>query len=198
MYATNRAEHLAIVCTVALVLTTSATVNAGRVEGPATSTMGSAPTMVGIYFDTAATQTVKVCNGGADEYYTAYIFIVNATHKAGGAGYKLLLDPRMQLVSATYPPGVRQGAPLAGIEVGFTACYPIGTPVLVSTLTLWTGNNLIENAEMRIDPYPPTGAVEFADCNGVIYNVDGGSAFLTIPISTEAMTWAAIKALYGS
>lgn len=198
MQGTDMTRHILIVCTVALVLTTAASASAGSAQGFRTSAVVSLPTMVGIYFDTEATQTVKVCNGGADEFYTAYIFIMNAPRRPGGAAYQLALDPRIQLIGATYPPGVHLGNPLVGIQVGFTDCFLIGTPTLVSTLTLWAGNSLVDNAEIRIDPYPPAGAVEFADCDGVIDFVAGGSAFLTIPISAEAMTWSTIKALYGS
>jgi len=154
---------------------------------------------IGIYFDTAATQTQGTFNGGFDTYHTAYIFAVDTEKLVGGAAFKLTMDARISLLSATFPAGVQIGTLLEGIQIGFTDCAPgfYGTPVLCSTLTLWTGANLLADAELRIDPYPLAGVIQLADCDGIITNVAGGTATLTIPVGAESDTWGQVKALYG-
>lgn len=155
---------------------------------------------VGIFFDTAATTTYGTFNGGYDEYHTAYIMAVNTEATVGGAAYKLNLDPRISLLAHTYPAGLQIGDPLTGIQVGFTDCFVgyFGVPVLVSTLTLWTGANLLNEAELSITAYPPAGAVQISDCEGNLRSVDGGTAYLTIPVATENQSWGQIKNLYGN
>ncbi|MHB8079123.1 MAG: hypothetical protein ACYDIE_07700 [Candidatus Krumholzibacteriia bacterium] len=155
---------------------------------------------VGIFFDTAATITQGVFNGGYDQYQTAYIIVTNAEATVGGAAYKLELDSRITLLAHTYPAGIQIGEPLTGVQVGFTDCYIgyYGVPVLVSTLTLWTGNQLLTDAQLHIAAYPPAGTIQLSDCEGNLRNVEGGTAYLTIPVAAENQSWSKIKTLYGN
>lgn len=155
---------------------------------------------VGIFFDEAATTNYGTFNGGMDQFHTAYIMAVNTESTVGGAAYKLELDPHITLLADTYPAGLQIGAPLTGIQVGFTECFIgyYGVPVRVSTLTLWTGANLLNEAQMRITAYPPAGTVQLSDCEGNLRNVAGGTAYLTIPVAAENHSWSQIKTLYGN
>jgi len=155
---------------------------------------------VGIYFDTAATSNVGSFNGGYDTYHTAYVIATNAEATVGGAAYKLELDSRITLLAHTYPAGIQIGDPISGIQVGFTDCYVgyYGVPVLVSTLTLWTGNQLLSDAQMSITAYPPAGVVQLSDCEGNLRSVAGGTAYLSIPVAAENQSWSQIKTLYGN
>lgn len=156
------------------------------------------PTKIGVFWDTAATQTNKQAKGGYDETQTAYIIAVDTEQTVGGAAFQLALAPGITLTNATYPAGIQVGTPLEGIQVGFTNCYYgfYGNPVLISTLTLWTGANLIPNGTISILPYPPAGVIQLADCNANIRAVDGGVATLTIAVPTESSTWGGVKNLY--
>ncbi len=155
---------------------------------------------VGIYFDLAATNAHATFNGGVDVFHTAYIMITNAEQTVGGAAFKLTMDPRIQLLNATFPAGVQIGQLTDGTQIGFTDCYAgfFGNPVLCATLTLWTGMNLLSNAELRIDPYPMTGIVQIANCLGELRTVGGGVATLTIPVGVETDSWGGVKSLYGN
>jgi hypothetical protein len=157
------------------------------------------PTVIGVYWDQAGTQTNKTANGGYDETQTAYIIAMDTEQTVGGAAFKLSLDPMITLTGATFPPGLQVGTLLDGIQIGLTDCYFgfYGNPVLLSTLTLWTGANLIPNGIIQILPYPPAGAIQLADCNAAIRNVDGGTATLTIAVPTENKSWGEIKSLYS-
>jgi len=86
-----------------------------------------------------------------------------------------------------------------GIMVGLTNCAFgfYGQPVLIATLSLWTGAALMNNAELNILPYPPEGAIQIADCNGYLRNIAGGRASLTIPVPAESKSWGQIKDMYG-
>jgi len=155
---------------------------------------------VGIFFDAAATSVYGTFNGGYDQYHTAYIMAVNTESTVGGAAYKLELDSHINLMAHTYPAGLQIGEPLTGIQVAFTDCFVgyFGVPVRVSTLTLWTGANLLSEAELRITAYPQAGVVQLSDCEGNLRSVAGGTAYLTIPVATENQSWSQIKTLYGN
>lgn len=153
---------------------------------------------VGIYFDTAASSNYGTFNGGFNEYHTAYVMVTNAEATVGGVAYKLELDPRITLLAHTYPLGIQIGEPLTGIQVAFTECYIgyFGVPVLASTLTLWTGDQLLTEAQLKISAYPQTGTIQLADCDGNLRNVEGGTAYLSIPVAAENQSWSKIKTLY--
>lgn len=155
---------------------------------------------VGIFFDLAATSVSGTFNGGYDQLHTAYVMAVNTESTVGGAAYKLELDSHISLMAHTYPAGIQIGEPLSGIQVGFTDCYVgyFGVPVRISTLTLWTGAYLLNDAEMRIAAYPMAGVIQLSDCEGNLRNVAGGTAYLTIPVAAESHSWSQIKTLYGN
>jgi hypothetical protein len=157
------------------------------------------PTTVGVFWDQAGAETNLSENGGYDVTHTAYILAVDTEQTVGGVAFQLQLDPRITLTNAAFPAGIQVGTLTDGIQVGFTNCYfgYYGNPVLISTLTLWTGNNLMSNAALDILPYPPAGVVQLADCNAVIRPVLGGRATLTIPVPAEEHSWGQVKNLYS-
>ncbi len=153
---------------------------------------------IGVYFDPDGTQTAAVFNGGFDEVHDAYLIGFAETF-VGGAACKLVLDPRITLISAVYAPGVQIGDLLAGVEIGFTD--PIlgyfGRPVVMATLQLWTGANLLANGELSIVPMTPKYQdVLIADLNGNVMTATGLTSWLTIPVAADANSWSQVKDLY--
>ncbi len=156
------------------------------------------PTKLSVFWDTAGTQTNLVTNGGYDVSHTAYLLVVDSEQTVGGVSYKLDIDPRISLTGHTYPAGIQIGTPLEGIQVGMTDCYYgfYGQPVLISTLTFWTGNQIINDGYIDVVAYPPAGAIQLVDCQGMLRVIDGGRAMLNVVVSTEDKSWGEIKNLY--
>jgi hypothetical protein len=88
---------------------------------------------------------------------------------------------------------------LTGVQVGFTECFSgySGALVLISTLTLWTGDGYLDGAGLEVAPYPPAGVVQLADCEGNIRTVPGAGANIVDPVARDEQTWGAVKSLYG-
>jgi hypothetical protein len=145
------------------------------------------PAAVGIYFDTAATQTSLARDYAPGTTITAYIFATHTEQTVGGAAFKLVMDPRITLVDASYPAGIQVGTLADGIQIGLTNCEMgfYGRPVRLATLTLSTGQNWMFDAALRVTPYPPAGVVQLADCQGTITEVAGGTAALTVYPATR-------------
>jgi len=154
---------------------------------------------IGVFFDEAATQTNGTFGGGVAEIHTAYICAVHTEQPVGGAAFRLTHDARITLWGATYPAGVQIGTLTEGIQIGFTDCYAgfFGVPVLLSTLSLWTGDQLLDNAQLSIVAYPFTGTIQISDCVGNLRTVGGGTAYLNIPVGAESDSWGQVKVLYG-
>ncbi len=158
---------------------------------------------VGVYWDQAGTQANHTANGGHDETHTAYVVAVNTERGIGGAAFKLEMDPRITMTGAIYPDGTQVGTLADGIQIGFTDCHAgvYGLPVLIATLSLWTGDQLIPNGWLNIAAYPPAGAVQVWECGcgGCVHAhaADGGRATLTIPVPVEDKSWGEVKSLYG-
>ena len=155
---------------------------------------------VGVYFDEEGTALTGTFNGGADEFYAAYV-IVFWESLVGGASYSLNLDPRLTLVNATYPlDGVQIGSPIdgCGVEVGLTtpAFGYYNTPVIISVLTLWSGDQIIYNGLICVEPHCNYEAVIVADRYAELYAACAGCAFITIPVGIESTTWGMVKNLY--
>lgn len=153
---------------------------------------------IGVYFNAAGTQSTATLNGGYDELHTAYV-IGFGEMLLGGAAFKLDLDPRIVLVNATFPVGVQIGDLVNGIEIGFQEPEIgfFGRPVRLATLTLFTGANLFANAQLGVSPYlTKYNAVVVADGNGNLFEAEGRTAFLTIPVPSVSSTWGQVKGLY--
>jgi len=153
---------------------------------------------IGVYFNAAGTQTTGVFNGGYDVMHDAYLIAFVETF-VGGAACKLVLDPRIILLSATYPAGIQIGDLLTGIEIAATD--PImgyfGQPVRLATLKLFTGANLLANGTLSVQPFTPNYAdVMVADVGGNLLTATGLTSWLTIPVATETNSWSHVKDLY--
>ncbi len=157
---------------------------------------------VGVYWDQAGTQTYHTANGGVDETHTAYIIAKDTETWIGSAAFKLEMDPRITLTGATFAPGTQSGTLAEGVSVSFDPPQDgQGQPVLIATLSLWTGDQIIADGWLQIAPDPSTGTVQLAgprcDFPGCVYAADGDRATLTIPIRTEDKSWGEVKSLYG-
>jgi len=155
---------------------------------------------IGVYFDLDATQNTATNVGGFDVEHTAYVMVTNAEQMVAGGAFKIVMDPRIIMLSAVYPPGINYGDPLGtGVEVAITdpvvAYY--GVPALLATLTLSTLDNLMDNAEIQIVSHGEYAAPTISNHLGTLTEVAGDSAFLTIPVENEAQTWGSMKALYA-
>lgn len=157
-------------------------------------------TTIGVFWDTAATQTLRTTAGGYDVNHTAYIYCVNSEQVVGGAAFMLVKDTRLTDIGQTFPAGVQIGDLYTGIQIGLTTPQIgyFGTPVWLGTVTYWAANFLLENAEISVVAYPAEGAILLSDQNGELREVAGGTAYLTIPVDNDETSWGAVKNLYGN
>ncbi len=153
---------------------------------------------IGVFFDTAATQQSAVYNGGFDEFHQAWICVRNAEMMVGGAAFKLNLDPRILMISATPANGLIIGSLLSGVEMGLYTSLPVfgSDPGILYSLLFSTLNNQMIDATLSITNHPSYDTPKVADNNAVMWNADGLTSFLTIPVATEEMSWGQVKSLY--
>jgi hypothetical protein len=158
----------------------------------------SAQQYVGVFFDEEATNSNATLNGGLGEFHQAWICAINAEMTVGGAAFKLELDPQILLVGQVWPAGVQIGTLTAGVEVGYTnPIYAyLGTPAILCELSLYTGDNLIDNAELTITNHPNYASVEVADITGPTFEYAGSTSLLTIPVKNEKSNWGDVKNLF--
>ncbi len=164
-----------------------------------TSSITLRPTpQIGVFWDEAGTQGVLIENGGMTEIHNAWIMVRNAEMMVGGAAFKLVLDPRIMILSATPASGLIFGSLSAGVEMGLYSYLPVfGTdPGLLYTLQMTTFNNLMVNAELSIVNHPSYDAPKVADNSAVQWTAEGLTSYLTIPVGTEEMSWGQVKSLY--
>lgn len=155
---------------------------------------------VGVYFDQAGTQVSGTFNGGVDEFHKAYVVVFWEAF-VGGASYKLNVDPRVSITQVSYPlEGIQIGGPLdgCGVEIGLTqpAFGFYSTPVVITDLTFWTGEQIIYDAMICVEPHCNYDSVVVADRDAQIYDAEGLCAFLTVPVASESDSWGAVKNLY--
>ncbi len=155
------------------------------------------PTL-GLYWDLQGTQMSATRNGGYDESFNGYI-IAYMENVIDGAAFKLTVPAGVQVVAETTPPGIMVGNALTGVQIALTT--PMfgfyGKPVLIETITFWTGENIIPMGELVVGPY--TGfydTVLLVDHLGTLYVADGLTSYLNIPVATENNTWGGVKDLY--
>ena len=153
---------------------------------------------IGVFFDEAATLTTAIKNGGFTEIHNAWIMIRGAEMVVGGAAFKLTLDPRIFLLNATYANGLNLGTVTTGVEMGLYNNVPVfgADAALLVSLELTTFVNLMTDAELVIGAHPNYDTVKVADSNAIMWNADGLTSLLTIPVGTENMAWGSVKSLY--
>jgi hypothetical protein len=153
---------------------------------------------IGLFWDEAGTQTVSTENGGVMEVHNAWVMVRNAEMMVGGAAFKLVLDPRIMILSATAAPGLIFGNLTTGVEMGLYSYLPVfGTdPGLLYSLQMTTFNNLMVDAQLQIVSHPSYDAPKVADNAAVSWTADGLTSYLTIPVKAEEMSWGQVKSLY--
>lgn len=163
----------------------------------ATPAMAQVPS-IGVYFDAAGTQNTAILNGGFDEFHTAYV-IGHAEALVGGAAFALDIFPRITILNAVYPAGIQIGDLYTGIEIGLSE--PVigffNQPVLLGTLTLWTGEYLLNYARINVVPWwPRYESVMMANAQGALIPAAGRCSWLSVPVPNESNSWGNVKALY--
>jgi hypothetical protein len=153
---------------------------------------------IGVFFDEDATQQFASVMGGTNVYHTAYVYAVNCHQQVGGVAFKLNMDPRVHVWSAEYPNAIKFGEPEDGVAIGFTDCRPAwgGVPIQIMVLSLWTGNELMSNAEIKVVDHPTEGGILISDCTGTFTMAEGWSAFLTVTVDNDETSWGEVKGLY--
>jgi len=153
---------------------------------------------IGVFFDEAGTQSSASLNGGVGEIHTAYVCAVDAEMMVGGASFKLVLDPQILLLTATYPAGLAIGEISAGVDLGLTDAIPafMGGAAVLATLQLTTFDNLLDNAPMTITNHPNYATPIIADSQATLHAADGLTGYLSIPVPAESMTMSQVKVLY--
>ena len=152
---------------------------------------------IGVYWDEDATMQFATRNGGVSHYHTAYVFACDCNQQLGGVSFKLDIDPRISLMSAEYPNAIKFGEPQSGISIGFTDCRPAwnNDDILCAELTLWTGMELMTDAEIKVVAHPIEG-LKVADCDAGLSDATGTSAFLTVTVDDDNTSWGHVKSLY--
>ena len=153
---------------------------------------------IGVFWDEAGTETVSTQNGGVMEIHNAWVMVRNAEMMVGGAAFKLVLDPRIMILSATAAPGLIFGNLTAGVEMGLYSYLPVfGTdPGLLYTVQMTTFNYLMVNAELEVVNHPSYDTPKVADNSAVSWTAEGLTSYLTIPVKAEEMSWGQVKSLY--
>jgi len=153
---------------------------------------------IGVFFDDQASSIWADFPGGVTQFHTAYVFAVNLDQMVGGMAFKLDMDPAIHVMGSEYPEAVNMGEPKDGVGIGFQDCKSAydGEPVLGCVMTLWTGNSLLANAEIRVVAHPGESGIMISDCDGNLTPVSGLTSFLSVTVDNESTSWGAVKTLY--
>jgi len=153
---------------------------------------------IGVFWDVEGTETVATQNGGVTEIHNAWIMVRNAEMMVGGAAFKLDIDPRIMILSATPADGLVFGSLSAGVEIGLYSYLPVfGTdPGVLYSLQMTTFNNLMVDAQLQIVTHPSYDAPKVADNSAVQWTANGLTSLLTIVVGAEEMSWGQVKSLY--
>lgn len=153
---------------------------------------------IGVFFDEAGTISDASLNGGLGEIHTAYVCATDCEMMVAGASFKLVLDPQIMLLTATYPEGLAVGEIAAGVDLGLT--NPIaaffGDAALLATLQLTTFDNLMDHAPLTISNHPNYLTPIVADTSAALHEAAGLTSYLTIPVAAEEMSWSGVKTLF--
>lgn len=153
---------------------------------------------IGLFFDNDGTQLTLTENGGMSEIHEAWIMVRNAEMFVAGASFRLVMDPRIMILTATPADGFTFGSLTAGVDIGLFNYLPVfgSSAGLLYTLNLTTFNNVMLNAELQIVNHPSYDAPKVADINAVKWTAEGLTSYMTIPVGTEEMSWGQVKSLY--
>lgn len=164
----------------------------------ACATSAFAQPAIGVFFDEAGTINHATPNGGLGEIHTAYVCAVNCEMMVAGASFKLVMDPQILLLTATYPEGLAVGEIAAGVDLGLT--NPIaaffGDAAVLATLQLTTFNNLMDHAPMTISNHPSYATPKVADSLANLYTATGLVSHLSIVVGNETKSWSEVKSLF--
>mgnify|MGYP003967693179 CR=1 FL=1 len=148
---------------------------------------------LGAYFDECGTITSFNTSDPLVEVYV----IVFAENFIQGVAYRLdLSTDNLQLIAATYPPGLALGDPVIGVELGMCeyCCGWYGCPVLVTTLTfLNLGTSPTYLTTMNHEDYED---IVYSDREGGLFPLSSRTTMFGAPVSNESMSWGAVKNLY--
>lgn len=153
---------------------------------------------IGVFFDVDGTQSSASLNGGVGEIHTAYVCAVDVEMMVGGASFKLVMDPQILLLTATYPPGLAIGEITEGVDLGLSDPLPAfgGGAAVLATVQLTTFDNLLDNAPLTITNSPGYATPIVADSQGYLFAADGQTGYLSIPVAAESMTMSQVKSLF--
>ena len=65
-----------------------------------------------------------------------------------------------------------------------------------SLVKLWTGAELMTNAEIEVVDHPREAGIYITDCEGYLTPVEGLTSFLTITVDDDDTSWGEVKTLY--
>ncbi len=155
-------------------------------------------TVIGVYWDTDATEFVATLGGGTGTFHTAYVMVKDAEQVVGGMAFKLVLDPRILLVHTAYPNAINVGDPLAGVQVALLdpAIAFFGVPAQACVLTLTTLDELMTNAPLTITNHPGYPEPVIANALGEQRYVGGWTSYLTVPVPADDTSWGEMKTLF--
>jgi|SaaInl8_200m_RNA_FD_contig_21_1166963_length_577_multi_9_in_0_out_0_1 hypothetical protein len=149
---------------------------------------------LGVYFDTDGDSNLLI----NDEFVNEAYVIAFAESMVAGAAFQMTMDPYQQLLQSSYPDGLAIGAPLDGVEIGFST--PVsgyyGVPVLVATLTLMQlapG----EVTNINIVNHPDYDTVVVSNNAGALFEADGLGATLSATVANDAISFGAVKSLFN-
>lgn len=138
---------------------------------------------------------------------------------AMGSRFKVVQSPGVTLTYVSEQ--IHVGYSVGNTQTGISLCYaPLTeTPLLLATLTYTGPGTSVAGSEIKVVDHPESGTIEVIDCFGGSGAAEGGNLILNCsifdcscsitsyglpqtpfdfcqPVSTEATTWGAVKALY--
>ena len=151
------------------------------------------PPQIGVYFDTAGTQTSAPI--GAGEFVSAYIVATGGQFYMGGASFALEIDPNVTLVASNLSVGgveIPSNPDLtAGVELGLYDPFFVDDdhPLLLYTLVFMVDEHPMGDMPIRVVAHPNYGDVIVAQNDGELFTTTGGTAFLTPPPPFVCVFW---------
>ncbi|MCP4145348.1 MAG: hypothetical protein GY752_08705 [bacterium] len=145
------------------------------------------------YFDECGTITEFT----TEELFVEVYIIVFVEAEVQGVAYQLeLSSENLELIAATYPPGLALGDPMNGVELGMCedCCGLWGCPILVTTLVFLNHNT--SPTYLTTTNHENYETIVYADPTGELFPLSSRTSVFGTPVANENMSWGAVKNLF--
>ncbi len=149
----------------------------------ATPLLAQTPPEIGIFFDTAGTQTMMPMDAG--DFVTAYVMTKGGQLLMGGASFSVDVYPGIQVVAQNfYNDAVVVGNDVTtGVEIGFYDPIWVdeNNSVILATLVLTVADRPMGNMPLTVTNHPNYQHVVVAQSDGALFDTTGLTAYITPP-----------------